>query len=259
MSTFLFDQTIFGPVQSRRLGVSLGINLLPTSRKICNFDCVYCECGLNSDYKSQEQMPATSKVVTLLENKLQEMLLENKAPDVITFAGNGEPTLHPDFGIIIEHTLRLRNQYFPNAKISVLTNATMLHKPDVIKALKTVDQCLMKLDAGLENTASVLNQPVGKWNLETIINQLKTFNGKFIFQTMFVHGWVNGKSIDNTLEDNLIAWTNAVKETKPEKVMIYSIERDTPYDGIQRVSLRELEIIAERIESLGIEASVYGR
>jgi wyosine [tRNA(Phe)-imidazoG37] synthetase (radical SAM superfamily) len=259
MPTFLFDKTIFGPVQSRRLGVSLGVNLLPVSRKICNFDCVYCECGLNNESSGQEGLPDASYVTQSLEQKLSEMQSSGQAPDVITFAGNGEPTMHPDFAAIIDSTIALRNKYFPKAKVSVLSNATMLHKAEVVAALLKVDQCMLKLDSGLDTTVKAINQPVGRWDYPTLMEQLKKFKGKFILQTMFVHGQINGKSVDNTSEADLQSWEQAVKEVMPEQVMIYSIERDTPNAGVQRVTLKELKLIAQRLDKYGIKVSAYGR
>jgi wyosine [tRNA(Phe)-imidazoG37] synthetase (radical SAM superfamily) len=259
MSTFLFDKIIFGPIHSRRLGVSLGINLLPVTHKLCNFNCVYCECGLNQVEKgSQKTLPTRHEVYEALETKLTEMLSHDQIPDVITFAGNGEPTLHPEFSEIVDDAILLRNKYVQTAAISVLSNSTMLHKPKVVDALKKVDQNIMKLDSGLLSTIKKLNQPTGNYNLQTISDQLKSFNGEVIIQTLFTHGEINGVSMDNTTEENLQAWVEIIGEILPKKVMIYSLDRDTPYQGLEKVSKEELLKISQRLKKFPIEVMVTG-
>ncbi|MBS2100898.1 radical SAM protein [Carboxylicivirga linearis] len=259
MSTFLFDKTVFGPVMSRRLGVSLGINLLPNNRKICSFDCIYCECGLNGELGDKESpMPTKEQVKQALEQKLKDMLSENLKPDVITFAGNGEPTLHPEFSAVIDDTIALRNHYCPDARIAVLSNASRLHKPGIFEALLKVDDNIQKLDSGLKETILRLDQPNYPFDLEKTIAQLQSFNGKVIIQTMFVAGKINNKQIDNTTEEDIASWLNALQQIKPSKVMIYTIERDTPYSGLKKVSISLLKQIADRAEQLGFEISVSG-
>jgi wyosine [tRNA(Phe)-imidazoG37] synthetase (radical SAM superfamily) len=259
MPTFLFDKIVFGPVKSRRLGVSLGINLLPVTRKLCNFDCVYCECGLNKDNLNLDGLlPTREEVFVALEAKLMEMLQNSEKPDVITFAGNGEPTMHPAFADIIDDTIKLRDKYFKSASISVLSNATMLHKTKVIEALKKVDQNILKLDSGLQSTIRKMNKPVGNFNIETVIGQLKKFDGKLIVQTMFTRGFVNGEPVDNTTEADLQAWEQALITINPRMVMIYTIDRDTPYDNLKKVSLEELHAIAARITKRGVEVQISG-
>lgn len=259
MSTFLFDKIIFGPVKSRRLGVSLGINLLPLTGKICNFDCIYCECGLNGANKGlSNKLPSRIEVKTSLEAKLSEMIQNNQIPDVITFAGNGEPTLHPEFSGIIDDTLALRDKYVRTAKVSVLSNSTMLHKQDVVNALLKIDQNILKLDSGLSETVQCLNQPAGNFKLPDIIEHLKQFNGKLIIQTMFVKGVVNGTLIDNTSDKDLKAWINSLTEINPQMIMIYTIERDTPHEGLKKVPKDILLKIAERLEQLGFKVQVSG-
>lgn len=259
MSTFLFDKTVFGPVMSRRLGVSLGINLLPNNRKVCSFDCIYCECGLNGELGDNESpMPSREVVKQNLENKLQEMLKDELKPDVITFAGNGEPTLHPHFATIIDDTIALRNQYCPEARIAVLSNASRLHKKDVFQALLKVDDNIQKLDSGLKDTILRLDQPNYPFDLEETIKQLKAFNGQVIIQTMFVSGEIDGTNIDNTGDDNLEAWLKALTQIQPGRVMIYTIERDTPYNSLKKVSLDVLNEIAAKAEKDGFKVSVSG-
>ncbi|WP_430813348.1 radical SAM protein [Carboxylicivirga sp. RSCT41] len=259
MSTFLFDEIVFGPVNSRRLGVSLGMNLLPVNRKICSFDCIYCECGLNGELGDKSgQMPTRKEVKTALFNKLQGMLKDNLKPDVITFAGNGEPTLHPEFSGVIDDTIELRDQFCPEARIAVLSNASRLHKPEVVKALLKIEDNIQKLDSGLKETILRLDQPNYPFDLNKTISQLKDFNGRLIIQTMFVAGEMNGVDVDNTTEADISSWLDALKEIQPEKVMIYTIERDTPYNSLKKVPLDKLKEIAQRAEKSGFTVSVSG-
>lgn len=250
MATFLFDQTIFGPVISRRLGISLGINLLPVDSKLCSFDCIYCECGWNPERKNNRAvLPARDVVRSLLQQKLLEMAEDSELPDVITFAGNGEPTLHPDFSGIIEDTLQLRDEISPKSRIAVLSNSTTLHKPRVVEALKKVDDNILKLDSGILETIILLNKPEGRLDLDKLVRQLKQFNGAVIIQTMFLRGTFNGAEVDNTTDFEVEKWIGLLKEIQPLMVMIYSIARDTPAENLYGVPLAELEGIASRVES----------
>ena len=258
MPTFLFDQTIFGPVSSRRLGVSLGINLLPNNRKICSFDCIYCECGLNSQSNEKGQLPERAQVQHDLESKLQEMVAENQLPDVITFAGNGEPTLHPDFASIIDDVVDLRNRYCPKARIAVLSNATRIDAPGVFNALLKVDDNILKLDSGLENTIKLIDRPNAEFNLTKLTDQLQRFHGQLIIQTMFVQGSFNGTPINNTTDADVEAWLQLLIKIQPRQVMIYTIERDTPSDTLKKVSVNVLHEIAEKVKILGIPVQVSG-
>jgi len=259
MSTFLFDQIIFGPVKSRRLGISLGVNLLPTDNKICSFNCIYCECGWNPKKREQKsKLPARELVKQEMEEKLQEMVRNNELPDVITFAGNGEPTLHPDFEKIIDDTIALRNLLAPNAKIAVLSNSSMLHKPSVVRALLKIEDNILKLDSAFEETVNLIDCPAGHFSLNKVVENLKSFNGKLIIQTLFLRGNHNGQTIDNTTEHEVSAWLKLIDEIKPSQVMIYTIDRDTPLAGLEKVKLEELKQIASRVESLGIKVQVSG-
>lgn len=260
MSTFLFDKTIFGPVISRRLGVSLGVNLLPNDSKLCSFDCIYCECGWNPEKGSVKAiLPTRAEVKSMLRQKLLEMKKEGVLPDVITFAGNGEPTLHPDFNTIIEDTIALRDELSPRARIAVLSNSTTLHKPSVVGALKKVDDNILKLDSGIVETIKILDQPVGLFDLDRVVRHLKQFDGKQIIQTMFIRGEYKGVKIDNTTPAELEAWIGLIGEIRPGMVMIYTIARDTPLEGLQKVSVEELEQIARRVEQeTGISVQVSG-
>jgi wyosine [tRNA(Phe)-imidazoG37] synthetase (radical SAM superfamily) len=259
MSTFLFDQIIFGPVKSRRLGISLGVNLLPTDSKVCSFDCIYCECGWNPRTREKKAvLPSREEVVQKMEEKLTEMMRDLELPDVITFAGNGEPTLHPEFEGIIEDTIRLRNKLAPKARIAVLSNATMLHKPAVIRALLLVDDNIQKLDSGKEETIQRIDCPNSNFKLKEVVENLKLFQGKVIIQTMFIQGNYQKERIDNTTEEEIEAWLNLIIEISPSQVMIYTIDRDTPASGIEKVSLENLTRIAERVRKIGIEVQVSG-
>lgn len=259
MATFLFDEIIFGPVKSRRLGVSLGINLLPTNTKICSFDCIYCECGRNPKKReTKAKLPSRNEVKQKLDETLQKMVIENQLPDVITFAGNGEPTLHPDFAKIIDDTIELRNLHTPKARIAVLSNATMLHKKPVFDALLKVEDNIQKLDSAFEETIQLLDCPQGNFNRERVVEQLTAFQGKVIIQTMFIRGSYKGETIDNTTEKEIFAWIELLKKINPEQVMIYTIARDTPIHTLKKVPLPDLQEIAQQVEKSGFSVQVSG-
>lgn len=259
MSTILFNEIVFGPIHSRRLGISLGMNLLPYDGKLCSFDCIYCECGYNKDFKTKTKLPSRANVRAALEDKLIKLKKENIVPDVITFAGNGEPTLHPSFSEIIDDTIVLRNKFFPNAKISVLTNAMHINKQKVFDALLKVDNNILKLDSALIDTVRLLDRPnAHSYSIEGQIEQFKRFEGNFIMQTMFVRGSHDGKKIDNTTENEISTWLEAVRATKPKEVMIYSIDRETPEKSLEKVSVEELHKIGERVKALGIKVNIAG-
>lgn len=251
MATFLFDKTVFGPVKSRRLGVSLGINLLPNNSKLCSFDCLYCECGWNPDPKKVKVvLPTREWVNSSLEAQLTKMVISNELPDVITFAGNGEPTLHPDFPAIIDDTIIIRNKLSPETRIAVLSNSTMLNKTAVVEALNKVDDNILKLDSGIPETIQVLNSPVGFFDFDKMVRKLIDFKGKLIIQTLFIKGEYQGKSIDNTTEKELAAWIEVLRLINPQKVMIYSIARDTPINTLKKVGAPELNKIALRVSKI---------
>lgn len=258
MSTFLFDEIIFGPVKSRRLGVSLGINLLPVKYKICNFNCIYCECGwTHSSGKDLDDLPSQSEVLEALDKKLSEMKHKNQIPDVITYAGNGEPTLHPDFPGIIDGSIILRNKYFPDAKIAVLSNSTTITNPAIRAALLKVDRNILKLDSAIDSTIKIHNHPGVKINAGELIENLSSFNGRLVIQTLFLRGSHQGAVIDNTTDAEIDAWLKAIEKIKPEEVMIYTISRDTPSgEELKKVSEKELRNIALLVEKLGIKTQV---
>jgi wyosine [tRNA(Phe)-imidazoG37] synthetase (radical SAM superfamily) len=256
MSTFLFDKTIFGPVKSRRLGVSLGINLLPNTRKLCNFNCIYCECGWNPEVSVAETLPTVDYVERELEARLFAMSKNEQPLDVITFAGNGEPCMHPQFAEIIDITICLRNTYFPKVEIAVLSNSTLVRKTEVYNALTKVDKNIMKLDSAFEETCKLINKPVGYFNLAELITSLKLFHGNLIIQTMFVQGSINGIEFDNTSDIEIAAWIDVLKTLNPEMVMIYTIARDTPAENLQKIPLSKLNSIAELLKFNGFSVSV---
>jgi wyosine [tRNA(Phe)-imidazoG37] synthetase (radical SAM superfamily) len=260
MSTFLFDDIIFGPVKSRRLGISLGINLLPTKRKICNFNCIYCECGWTRDIeKAVSHLPTRDQVYKALELKLLEMIESGKSPDVITYAGNGEPTLHPDFPSIIDDSISLRNKYFPKSKIAVLSNSTTINKPLIRAALLKVDMNILKLDSAFESTLKILNQPRIPVKIEELIENLIALNGKVIIQTLFLRGIYNNIEIDNTTKLEIDEWLKTIKRINPSEVMIYTISRDTPEGSqLKKVPVKELNEIAALVELMGIKTQVSG-
>lgn len=255
--TALFEDVIFGPVRSRRLGLSLGVNLLPMHAKLCSFDCIYCECGWNDERRGEMRFNTREEVRSRLEEVLKKMVGEQTPPDVITFAGNGEPTLHPDFEQIIDDTIALRDALCPSAKISVLSNATQLHREEVCRALRRIDNNILKLDSAFDHTAQRINKPrSAAYTVAKTVEQLKQFSGQMILQTMFLRGEYNGERIDNTTPEEVEAWLRLVAEIQPRQVMIYSLDRDTPCQTLEKVSKEDLQQIADQVVALGIECSV---
>lgn len=257
MSTILFDEIVFGPVHSRRLGVSLGMNLLPVDGKVCSFDCIYCECGYNIDHRAHKGLPTREEVYEALEKRLAAMHEKGERLDVITFAGNGEPTLHPQFAAIIDDTMVLRNIYYPDAKVSVLSNATRIDRPDVFDALNKVDNNILKLDSCFDETVRLIDVPISaSFSVEKLIKGLCRFKGNLIVQTLFLQGEHNGKIIDNTTEKELLPWLEALRRIAPQEVMIYTIDRETPEKALRKAAPEKLDEIARRVEAMGIKAQV---
>lgn len=254
--TALYNNIIFGPVQSRRLGLSLGVNLLPIESKLCSFDCIYCECGWNGDHIGSRRFNSREDVKAMLAETLNKMRDEGRMPDVITFAGNGEPTMHPDFEQIIDDTISLRDQLCPSAKVSVLSNATQIHREDVCRALRRVDNNILKLDSAFEATVRLMNNPAANYSVATTVERMKQFSGQFTLQTMFLRGEYQNQHIDNTSPEEVAAWLECVKQTAPRQVMVYSLDRDTPCKTLEKVSREELTLIAQQVEALGIPCSV---
>ena len=267
MQTVLFHDTIFGPIHSRRLGTSLGVNLTPNDGKVCTFDCLYCEAGFNAQGTGTTGLAPREVVSERLRAKLRDMHDKGENLDVITFSGNGEPTIHPDFAGIIDDTIKARDEFFPKVKISVLTNSTQLHRPDVVKALMKVDNNILKLDSAIESTMRALDRPTSRaFTVAKVVPQLAAFADEFekegrksnvIIQTMFTRGSHDGKPLDNTVPGEVDALIEAYKRIRPESIMVYSIDRQTPEHSLQKVPREELEAIAARITAeTGIPVSV---
>ena len=260
MSTIIYPSPIFGPVHSRRLGISLGINLLPADGKVCSFNCIYCECGFNEDHRPSLPLPTPAQVSQKLEEKLNQMVAEGQLPDVLTFAGNGEPTCHPHFAEIIDDTIRLRDKYCPQAKVSVLSNATMIHRQEVHDALMRVDNNIQKLDTVDPLYINKVDQPAIPYDVHQVIERLKAFQGHVIIQTMFMRGEGvrregEKESVDNTSDTFVNPWLEAVKEIKPQQVMIYTIDRETPTLGLLKATHEQLDQIRDRVIAAGIPCS----
>lgn len=257
MVTILFHSTIFGPIHSRRLGASLGVNLSPNDGKVCSFDCVYCEAGYNSQGAGTTGLPRREDVSRELEMKLKSMIEAGEHLDVITFSGNGEPTLHPQFAEIIDDTIALRDKYFPQVKISVLCNSTRLGDESVVAALRKVDNNILKLDSAITSTMRLIDQPASpSFTSEGVIEQIAQFSGQCVVQTMFLRGEHDGKNIDNTTIEEVEALIKAYKRISPRQVMIYSIDRKTPEQKLEKVSHEELEAIASQMSREGINVTV---
>lgn len=260
MQTVMFTETIFGPIHSRRLGTSLGVNLSPRDGKVCSFDCLYCEAGYNAQGAGTTGLPSREEVAQLLEAKLADMKAKGEHLDVITFSGNGEPTVNPAFPEIIDDTMALRDKYFPEVKVSVLTNSTMLHSKRVVDALRKVDNCLLKLDSAVDTTIRELDRPTSpKFTADRVIGQLEGFGPNAVIQTMFTRGTHNGQTVDNTTDAEVDALIDAFRRIKPREIMIYSLDRPTPETNLRKVPREELDRIAERIrQRTGIAVTSVG-
>ena len=249
MSTIIYPSPIYGPVHSRRLGLSLGINLMPPDGKICTFDCLYCECGFNAERRTRSPHPSREVVAKALERQLIAMHNEGQHPDVLTFAGNGEPTSNPHFAGIIDDTIRLRNRWCPEAKISVLSNSTLIGRQDIREALMKVDNNILKLDTVDNEYIRRVDRPTQpSYDVKKIIEHLKWFNGHVIIQTMFM----KGDGTDNTSEQYVAPWLEALRDIKPQSVMIYTIDRETPDQKLQKATPEELDAIRNRVIGVGI-------
>lgn len=249
----LFDSIVYGPIHSRRLGVSLGVNLMPTTAKLCTFDCVYCECGWNQPVL-HPTLPTRNEVREALRTQLSTL---QSQLDVITFSGNGEPTLHPDFLGIIEDTCALRDEYCPKAKVSVLSNSTQLGRKDVVEALRLCDNRILKLDSAIDTTMHLIDKPVNaRLTVKQVVEWLKAFNGDFTLQTCFLRGNYEGQVIDNTTDEELRAWYEVVDKLHPKQVMIYVIDRETPLKTLEKIPADKMEEIAAPLRKKGIDIVV---
>ena len=249
-----FDDIVFGPIFSRRLGSSLGVNLLPSKGKLCNFDCVYCECGWNKDGRGDHRFPTLDEIRQALHEKISNAAAEGVNIDSITFSGNGEPTMHPDFPQVIDVTLRLRDEFFPNAKVSVLSNATMIGRKPVADALMKVDNPILKIDASSDELIEKINKPVGAYRLSEVVEALKGFDGQFVLQTMFLRS----PEFDTAAPEALAAWMDIVRELKPREVMVYTIDRETPDKSLAKYTVEEMcEMVKPLIEE-GYKIQIRG-
>ncbi len=255
MATVIYPSPVFGPVHSRRLGISLGINLMPGDGKICTFDCIYCECGFNAERRPRQARPTREEVRTVLEERLLTMRKEGIMPDVLTFAGNGEPTTHPDFETIIDDTIALRDALCPQAKISVLSNATRAALPDVRRALMKIDNNILKLDTVDADFIRRVDRPVGRYDVNEVIDALCAYEGKCIIQTMFLKGESGGVSVNNTGDAYVHPWHDALRRIRPSSLMIYTIDRETPDHGLLKATHEELDRIVALLQAEGFKAS----
>lgn len=256
MATILYPSPVFGPVRSRRLGLSLGINLLPADGKACTFDCIYCECGFNGERRPSKPRPSREEVRAALEARLIGMQAAGELPDVLTFAGNGEPTSHHDFAAIIDDTIRLRDRYCPKAGISVLSNATFAARPEVRDALLRVNNNIQKLDTVDTAYIARVNRPAGSYDVERIVRDLCAFEGHVIVQTIFMKGTdTEGHDVDNTSDAYVLPWIEALRRIRPRQVMIYTIDRETPARGLLKATPAELDRIVAMVEAEGIPAT----
>ena len=254
VSAMLREETVFGPIHSRRLGSSLGINLLPVNGKICSFDCIYCECGWNRDGKDDKRIPSAAEVRSALEDKLSTLMLEGVGIDSITFSGDGEPTLNPEFPRIIEDTLRLRDVFYPDAKVSVLSNATRVHVPEVFEALRKVDNPIMKIDAPTDELVRLIDNPAPGYSLARTIEALRRFEGEFVLQTMFLRS----PDFDSSSPEVLDGWKAIVRDLRPRKIMVYTIDRPTPMQGLEKFSVERMHsLVADLIEE-GFDIDIKG-
>ena len=250
------EETVFGPIFSRRLGTSLGINLLPQKGKICNFDCIYCECGWNKDGRNDTVLPTAAKVHADLQKMLEKLQQQGTSVDSITFSGDGEPTLNPEFPAIIDDTLALRNQLAPTAKVSVLSNATRVHIPDVFKALSKVDNPIMKIDAPTNELVARINHPAPGYDVARVVESLKQFKGNFVLQTCMLRS--KEYCFDSSNPEVLEGWMQIVRELKPRQVMVYTIDRPTPAQGLERFTPEEMKCLVQPLIDEGFNLQIKG-
>ena len=246
------ETTVFGPIFSRRLGSSLGINLLPQKGKLCNFDCIYCECGWNEDGRGDRVLPTAEDVRKALADKLETCHASGIPIDSITFSGDGEPTLNPEFPEIVDLTLALRDRFYPKAKVSVLSNATRAFREDVFQALRKVDDPILKLDAPTDEAVALVNRPVGTYHVADVVRSLQRFEGEFVLQTMFLKA--DGFKTGDWVED----WMEIVRQLRPREVMVYTIDRETPLKGLGKYTVEEMRALVQPLIDEGFELQIKG-
>ena len=250
------EETVFGPIYSRRLGTSLGINLLPEKGKICNFDCIYCECGWNRDGRNDTVLPTAAKVRADLENMLEHLRRQAIKVDSITFSGDGEPTLNPEFPQIIDDTLALRDELAATAKVSVLSNATKVHLPEVFNALCKVDNPIMKIDAPTNELIARINNPAPGYDIARVVEALKQFKGNFILQTCMLRS--KEYDFDSSRPEVLDGWMAIVRELRPREIMVYTIDRPTPAEGLEKFTVEEMTALVQPLIDEGFCIQVKG-
>ena len=248
------EETVFGPIHSRRLGSSLGINLLPRNGKICTFDCIYCECGWNRDGREDQVLPTAAQVRSALEDKLAACLLDGTQIDSITFSGDGEPTLNPEFARIIDDTLKLRDAYYPAAKVSVLSNASRVHVPEIAAALKRVDNPILKIDAPTDELIAKIDHPAPGYSLERVLEALRGFHGAFVLQTMFLRS----PDFDSSSPEVLDGWMDLVRDLRPRKIMVYTIDRPTPEEGLEKFTAAQMRELVRPLLDEGFDIDIKG-
>ena len=249
-----FDDIVFGPIISRRLGSSLGVNILPSKGKLCNFDCVYCECGWNKDGVADRRFPTYEEIVSAFEEKMSSLSAEGTRVDSITFSGNGEPTMHPDFPKILDAVLECRDRFFPHAKVSVLSNAFLVARPSVAEALKRVDNPILKIDASSDELVRLINKPVGSYHLDDIVHALRGFEGNFILQTMFLRS----PDFDTATEEALQKWMDIVRDLRPREIMVYTIDRETPDKSLGKYTVEEMTAFVQPLLDEGYKIQIRG-
>ena len=249
-----FDEIVFGPIFSRRLGSSLGVNLLPSKGKLCNFDCVYCECGWNKDGKGDGRFPSFPEIEKALQEKMSSLAAEGVNVDSITFSGNGEPTIHPDFAKVIDVTLRLRDEFFPRARVSVLSNATMIGREEIAEALMRIDNPILKIDASSDELIRMINKPTGPYRLAEVVENLRRFEGRFVLQTMFLRS----PEFDTASTEALNAWMDIVRDIRPREIMVYTIDRETPDKSLGKYTVEEMTEMVRPLIEEGYKIQIRG-
>ncbi len=249
-----FDDIVFGPIRSRRLGSSLGVNILPSKGKLCNFDCIYCECGWNKDGAQDRTLPSLDEIRGALTEKIADLSAKGVEVDSITFSGNGEPTVHPDFAAVVDTVLELRDRYYPMAKVSVLSNATMLDRVEVFEALRKIDNPILKIDASDDEVIRKINKPSGSYRLADVVGKMKEFKGEFILQTMFLRS----PDFDLAEKERLQAWMDIVREVSPREIMVYTIDRETPDKTLSKYTIEEMSSFVAPLVEEGYRIQIRG-
>ena len=245
---------LYGPIRSKRLGCSLGLNLFPSDRKVCSFDCVYCHFGGTTDHVRQSErlgIPSVTEVLAAVE----EFLKSDNDFDYITFSGNGEPTMYPDFAELVPKLHELIRRRRPSVRLALLSNSSCVGEESLYPALKLIDLPIFKLDAGNQTTFEILNRPCPGVTISAIIDGLTRLSARqeIIIQTVMVDGPVpnhDGQAFDD--------WIVAIRRIRPGAIQLYTTDRPVADTRVRKVSDRQLETIAARIRELtGVPAQAY--